>query len=57
MNGLMVNNGAEFILREYNGADLSQIYLQLFSGYLLNYDADDNILFQNDIKYKIFRNH
>jgi hypothetical protein len=50
-----VNNGAEFILRDYNGADLDADLPAELSGYLLNYDADDNILFQNDIKYKIFR--
>ena len=50
-----VNNGEEFILRDYNGADLDADLPAELSGYLLNYDTNNNILFQNDIKYKIFR--
>ncbi len=50
-----VNNGEEFILRDYNGADLDADLPADLSGYLLNYDTDNNILFQNNIKYKIFR--
>lgn len=50
-----VNNGEEFILRDYNGADLDADLPAELSGYLLNYDTDNNILFQNNIKYKIFR--
>ena len=50
-----VNNGEEFILGDYNGADLDADLPADLSGYLLNYDTDDSILFQNNIKYKIFR--
>lgn len=50
-----VNNGEEFILRDYNGADLDADLPAELSGYLLNYDTNNNILFQNDIKYKIHR--